>query len=107
SRLKTLTLPLLRNGSLPLPFHGRGAEENFISVYCPSPACGRGRGPAEGWEGEGPHSLLICRFMIFPFALRGRGSFRNSIRIGTLKAARRAPTCVFNSASVTLMPGLT
>jgi hypothetical protein len=42
-----LTLPSLRDGSLPLPFHGRGA---FMS---PSTACGRGRDPAEGWEGEG------------------------------------------------------
>jgi len=44
-----LTLPLLRNGPLPLPLRGRGVIKQALA-----PLAGRGRGPArQGWEGEG------------------------------------------------------
>jgi precorrin-8X/cobalt-precorrin-8 methylmutase len=53
----TLTLPSLRDGSLPLPLHGRGARQPSCAAsmsIAPRPRSGRGRGPArESSERDG------------------------------------------------------
>ena len=65
----TLTLPLLRSGSLPLPFHGRGASKRLREN--PSPAKREREGPtAKQWEGEGTDYVELQVTSNFSF-LRG------------------------------------
>src|SRR5215472_5911920 len=63
--------------------------------------------PDAASEGDhGSNSLLNSCLRIFPCGLRGNKPGKNTIRTGTLKAARWAATKACNSCSVALVPGL-
>src|SRR5438270_10963385 len=64
---KTLTLPLLRNGHLPLPLRGRGKSSALALFPSTALRSGRGRGLREAWEGEGA-SVIINAVTCLPRA---------------------------------------